>query len=120
MEKNRGITIRNNINRAPPLLASHLGTTPPSKYLALYGAFYLFYQLCSKRDPRIKKYRARKYVLNSQKQLVKTKEFSLSLKQRRKLLEGLENQEYKEYSTRDLTLVPSLPQPLILSFLDSF
>lgn len=61
-----------------------------------------FYQICSFRNPTTKAFHVRKFVINNKNEFANVKEYFLSRKQYKKLLEVKTPNEYKCFNTYDL------------------
>jgi len=71
---------------------------------------YKFYQLCSFKNPKTKKYNLRITVFDERGNMIKTSEKNGSLNQCNKLIRSLESHQYKIYPTYDISII-DYPNP---------
>ena len=67
--------------------------------------FYKFHQICMFRDPETSKYNVRSIIFDENQEIIKSSEKEYSANQCKALISSSKINEYKTYSTYDLSLV---------------
>lgn len=87
--------------------------TKESKCDLIYNpepAVYKFYQICMFKNPETKKYHIRRCIINEKCDLVSVDERTFNEKQFKNFFKSHRDNEFKTYSTYDISLI-NLPNP---------